>query len=69
MNTFRALAMTDRVVLVHDTDDVVTTSELAVEQATLLLRQLEIAVHRARRFRNSSADEPVPATARVASRH
>lgn len=47
MSSFRARAMADRIVLIHDMPDRVVVSELDVEQADLLLRQMQIAIREA----------------------
>ena len=46
MSTYRAFTMADRVVLIHDMADQTVFSELDIEQADVLLQQLEIAVRR-----------------------
>ena len=44
MSTFRACTLLDRVVLIHDMDEQTVISELDLEQADLLLEQLQSAV-------------------------
>ncbi len=44
MSTMQARTMSDRVVLIHDTQDRTIISELDVDQASLLLEQLQCAV-------------------------
>ena len=44
MSTYRACAIAGRVVMIHDMDDRTAISELEVDQADLLLQQLEIAL-------------------------
>lgn len=46
MSTYRACALADRVMLIHDMPDRIVVSELCADQADLLLQQLEIAVRR-----------------------
>ena len=60
MSSFRACAMADRVVLIHDMPDRVVISELDVEQAGLLLRQMQIAMREA--LCQVSGSRPSPAT-------
>ena len=44
MSTYRACSFSDRVVLIHDMDEQTVISELDLEQADLLLEQLQAAV-------------------------
>ena len=44
MSTLQARTMSDRVVLIHDTLDRTIISELDIDQASLLLEQLQEAV-------------------------
>ena len=44
MSTLQARTMSDRVVLIHDTQDRTIISELDIDQAALLLEQLQDAV-------------------------
>ncbi len=44
MSTLQARTMSDRVVLIHDTQDRTIISELDIDQASLLLEQLQEAV-------------------------
>ncbi|MFT8245821.1 hypothetical protein [Roseomonas sp. BN140053] len=44
MSSFRAFAIAGRVVLIHDTPDHTTIAELDIEQADLLLQQMQGAV-------------------------
>ncbi len=44
MSTYRVATMANRVVLIHDMPDRVVVSELDLEQADLLLEQLQMAV-------------------------
>ncbi len=44
MSTLQARTMSDRVVLIHDTADRTIISELDIDQASLLLEQLQDAV-------------------------
>ncbi len=44
MSTLQARTMSDRVVLIHDTQDRTIISELDIDQASLLLEQLQDAV-------------------------
>ena len=44
MSTLQARTMSDRVVLIHDTKDRTIISELDIDQASLLLEQLQEAV-------------------------
>ena len=44
MSTYRACSLSDRVVLIHDMDDRTVISELDLDQADLLLEQLQMAV-------------------------
>jgi hypothetical protein len=45
MSTYRACAIPGRVVLIHDMPDQIVISELDLEQADVLLRQLQAAIH------------------------
>lgn len=47
MSTYRACTVGDRVMLIHDMRDQTVYSELDVEQADILLQQLELAVQKA----------------------
>ena len=44
MSTYRACTFSDRVVLIHDMEEQTVISELDLEQADLLLEQLQAAV-------------------------
>ncbi len=57
MSTYSACTMADRVVLIHDMADQTVFSELDVEQADLLLQQLELAV---RGLVNALRQKPAP---------
>ncbi len=58
MSTYRACTMADRVVLIHDMPDRLVHSELDVEQASLLLHQLQIALRQSLGALRQAAEHP-----------
>ncbi len=56
MSTFRIQAVPGRVMVIHDMPDAAIVSELDVEQADVLLQQLEIAVRAVLRQNVGSRD-------------
>jgi hypothetical protein len=48
MSTYRAVHMSDRVMIIHDTEKTVFLSELEMDQAEILCAQLQIAIRKNR---------------------